>query len=121
MGPVSTNGASFVARGPDGKSHNYSTAGGESTIVNGSLPGDTFVGWTPDDRFLYVQRRGAPTATIDKLELQTGRRETWKEFLPADAAGVVRVSSVLVAADGSSYVYAYSRVLSNLYVVDGLK
>jgi dipeptidyl aminopeptidase/acylaminoacyl peptidase len=121
MGPVSTNGASFVARGPDGKSHNYSTAGGESTIVNGSLPGDTFVGWTPDDRFLYVQRRGAPRATIDKLELQTGRRETWKEFLPADAAGVVRVSSVFVAADGSSYVYAYSRVLSNLYVVDGLK
>ena len=121
IGPISTNGSGFVARGSDGKAHIYSTAGGESTLVTGFLPGDTSVGWTADDRFVYVQRRGAPTATIDKLEVQTGRRETWKEFLPADAAGVVRVSSVFVAPDGSFYVYAYSRVLSNLYVVDGLK
>ena len=58
---------------------------------------------------------------IDRLDLATGRREPWKEILPADATGVVRVSSVFLAPDGSFYVYAYSRVLSNLYLVEGLK
>ena len=79
------------------------------------------VGWTADDRSLYVQKRGGPSARIDRLDLATGRREPWKEILPADATGVVRVSSVFLAPDGSFYVYAYSRVLSNLYLVEGLK
>ena len=51
-------------------------------------------------------------ATIDKLEADRPPRP--EGVPPADAAGVVRVSSVFVAPDGSFYVYAYSRVLSNL-------
>jgi hypothetical protein len=126
LGPVSNDGTRFVAIGPDGP-HIYSVAAGDGKPVAGPVtalqPGDTPVGWTADDRALYIQRRGGPSARIDRLDITgtTGRREPWKEILPADAAGVVRVSSVFLSPDGSFYVYAYSRVLSNLFVVEGLK
>jgi hypothetical protein len=60
-------------------------------------------------------------AKIERLDPATGRAEPWREILPSDATGVVRVSSVLVAPDGTFYAYAYSRVLSNLFLVEGLK
>ena len=120
-GPISTDGTRFTAGGPDGKGHIYSIASGESTLVPATEPGEFVLGWTADDRSVYVQKRGGPSARIDLLDLATGRRQPWKEILPADAAGVVRVSSVFPAPDGSFYVYAYSRVLSNLYIVEGLK
>ena len=121
LGVVSNDGTRFVAGGRDSRSYLYSIAGGEPAPIPGVEPGEVPVGWTADDRSLYVQKRGGPSGRIDRLDLATGRREPWKEILPSDAAGVVRVSSVLLAPDGSFYVYAYSRVLSNLFIVEGLK
>ncbi len=120
-GPVSNDGSRFVAAGPDGKGHIYSIATGQGAPIPGVETGEVSAGWTADDRFLYVQKRGGPSARIDRLDVATGHREPWKEILPADAAGVVRVSSVFMAPDGSFYVYAYSRVLSNVFLVEGLK
>jgi dipeptidyl aminopeptidase/acylaminoacyl peptidase len=125
LGPVSNDGTRFAAIGPDGP-HIYSVADSDGKVAPLPLtlqPGDTPVGWTADDRALYIQRRGGPSAHIDRLDITgtTERREPWKEILPADAAGVVRVSSVFLSPDGSFYAYAYSRVLSNLFVVEGLK
>jgi hypothetical protein len=53
--------------------------------------------------------------------VETGRREVWKDLMPADPAGVERISNVLVAPDGKSYAYCYARLLSDLFVVEGLK
>ena len=41
--------------------------------------------------------------------------------LRRDSAGIVRISSVFISPDGTFYAYAYSRVLSNLYLVEGLR
>ncbi len=120
-GPISTDGKRFIARAPDGKPLAYPIEGGEPTAVAGFETGDVAVGWTADDRGLFVQRSGAPVAKIERVDLATGRAEPWKEILPSDATGVVRVSSVLISPDGTFYAYAYSRVLSNLYLVEGLK
>ena len=120
-GPISTDGKRFLARKPDGKSVAYPIEGGEPTAVAGFEPGDTPVGWTADDRGIFIQRSGAPVAKIERLDPATGRAEPWREILPSDATGVVRVSSVLISPNGTFYAYAYSRVLSNLYLVEGLK
>ena len=120
-GPISTDGKRFVAFDPDRKAVIYPIEGGQPTALEGFKAGDVAVGWTADDRGLFVQRSGAPVAKIDRLDVATGRSEPWKEILPADATGVVRVSSVLIAPDGTFYAYAYSRVVSNLYLVEGLK
>ncbi|MFY9549859.1 MAG: protein kinase [Thermoanaerobaculia bacterium] len=120
-GPISTDGKRFLARAPDGKPVAYPIEGGEPTSLTGFEPGDAPVSWTADDRGLFVQRSGAPVGKIERLDPATGRAEPWREILPSDATGVVRVSSVLVAPDGTFYAYAYSRVLSNLFLVEGLK
>ncbi|HEY6929454.1 MAG TPA: protein kinase [Thermoanaerobaculia bacterium] len=120
-GPISTDGKHFVARGPDQKVYSYPIEGGEPTMIQGFESNDLPVAWAAGDRALFLHRAGGPAARIDRLDLTTGRREPWRELFPSDAAGVVRVSSVFVAPDGSFYAYAYSRVLSNLYLVEGLK
>ena len=38
-----------------------------------------------------------------------------------DPAGVERISNVLIAPDAKSYAYCYARLLSDLFVVEGLK
>jgi hypothetical protein len=47
--------------------------------------------------------------------------EPWRELTLQDLAGIARIWPVRVAADGASWAYGYVRVLSNLYVVEGLK
>ena len=52
---------------------------------------------------------------------QTGQRTLWKQLMPPDPAGVEYVGPISAYSDGKSYVYGYRRMLSDLYVVDGLK
>jgi len=121
FGPISVDGKRFLLRGQDRRLYSYPIEGGEPTPIQGFQPDDLPVAWTADDRSLFIHRAEGPMAKIDRLDLATGRREPWRELFPADAAGVVRVSSVFVSPDGSFYAYAYSRVLSNLFLVEGLK
>ena len=73
-----------------------------------------------DGRSLYVFRQSAPPGKIELLDVATGRRTPWKEFRPPDPAGILQVGPVVIAPDGSSYVYSYRRLLDELYVVTGL-
>jgi hypothetical protein len=41
--------------------------------------------------------------------------------MPADPSGVVNVNMVFLSRDGKTYAYDYSRILSELMVVEGLK
>jgi hypothetical protein len=55
------------------------------------------------------------------LDIQTWQKTLWQEVGPADTAGVRMVSPALVTPDGKSYLYTFRRVLSDLYLVEGLK
>ena len=79
------------------------------------------VGWTADSRHLFVQHVGQVPGKVEKLDVSTGRTEPWRDLTLQDPAGIARIWPVMVAADGASWVYGYVRVLSNLYVVEGLK
>ena len=80
------------------------------------------VGWISDG--LLITRPGdaaAPRGEIYKVDLKTGRQESWKNILPRDPAGIMRLVSFRVTPDGRSQAYTWHRALSNLYVADGLK
>jgi hypothetical protein len=79
------------------------------------------VGWTADGRRLFVTHLEQVPNRVQTFDLATGRIEPWRELTLEDRAGVTRISPVRVAANGRSWAYTYTRVLSNLYVVDGLK
>ena len=44
-----------------------------------------------------------------------------KRITIADPAGMMMVPDLYLSADASSYIYGFSRMLSTLYVVTGLK
>ena len=96
--------------------------GGEPEPIPGAAAGDSPVRFSPEGRSLYVLARGDGAAcAVDRLDLATGRREHWKAILPPDPVGVYGIPRLLLSADGGSYVYAYVRLLDDLYLVDGLR
>ena len=95
--------------------------GGDARPVPGLLPGEYPLRFSPDGRSIYVWKRGDLPARIGRVELETGKRDVFKDLLPADPAGVERISNVLVTPDGKGYAYCYARLLSDLFVVEGLR
>ncbi len=99
----------------------YPVAGGEPQKVNINLNSNELAqGFSADGKSLLVMTRGMPLK-IDLVDLSTGRHQPWKEIAPADLAGAQGIPSIRFSADGKSYAYSTLRVLSDLYVVDGLK
>jgi hypothetical protein len=118
---VSPDGKFVAVQNPDGKFAVYPGAGGEPRPIVGLEEGEQPSQWGGDGRFLYVSRRGVLPRRVYRLDPATGRKEFWREFSPSDTAGLDGISGLRVAPDGKAYVYAYQRLLSVLYLVDGLK
>ena len=55
------------------------------------------------------------------MDARTGKRSLWRQLAPLDPAGVSSIDPILLSADGRAYVYSYRRLLSGLFVVEGLK
>jgi hypothetical protein len=77
--------------------------------------------WSPDGSVLYVWRTASWPPVVDRVSTRTGRREPWKTIQPADPVGVDSVIRILVTPDGQSYCHDYVRLLSELFVVEGLR
>ncbi|HVE66192.1 MAG TPA: hypothetical protein VNC59_06395, partial [Thermoanaerobaculia bacterium] len=119
--PLSPDGKSVILQGPDRKVYRYPLEGGEPVLVPSLTVEENVEGWTPDGRFAYVSRRSERPMRIHRLEMATGAKELVRELMPADAAGVESVGPALLLPDGKSWVFGYSRILSDLHVVDGLE
>jgi Tol biopolymer transport system component len=118
---VSPDGRRVVVIGPERKRYFYSLEGGEPEPIPGLAADETPIGWGGDGRFLFVIRRRDVPAKVSRLDVSTGKREPWMDLSPADGAGIVDISPVILTPDGREYVYGYSRTLSDMYVVEGLK
>ena len=130
ISPEGTNGLSFAlspdarvvaAIGPDEKGYLFPTASGEPKPIPGLQGGEAPVAWTADGRSLYIYRGGELPAKIYRLDIASGNRTLWKQLMPPDPAGVEYVGPILPAPDGVAYAYGYRRLLSDLYLVEGLK
>ena len=123
---LSPDGRSIALRGPEGKRGTWPLEGGEFHPIPGLDSGYGVIGWTPDGGSLYVVpiRRGAQAAKavkVFRVNVQTGTMEPWKTFGEETGEGVSFISPPNLSSDGSAYAYLYGRVLSEAYVVTGLK
>jgi hypothetical protein len=82
---------------------------------------EAFVGWTDDRARIYVASWTGARAHIDTLEIRTGRRQTLRELVVDDPAGMLTLPELHLSADGRSYAYGFTRMLSTLYLVTGLR
>jgi Tol biopolymer transport system component len=120
---VSPNGRSIAVRGPDGKRGIWPLEGGGFHPVPGLESNYSIICWTPDGDSLYVvsNRGGAKVAKVYRVNIRTGKMEPWKTFGEEAGAGVSSVGRLHLSGDGTAYAYIYVRVLSEAYVVTGLK
>jgi eukaryotic-like serine/threonine-protein kinase len=118
---VSPDGRLVAAIGPDHKAALFPVEGGAPRPIPGVGEKEFPLRFSADGRSIYLWKRGDVPARVTRLDLETGRREVWKDLLPADPAGVERISNVLVTPDAKGYAYCYARLLSDLFVVEGLK
>ncbi|MGH9561931.1 MAG: hypothetical protein ACRD3S_10800, partial [Terracidiphilus sp.] len=58
---------------------------------------------------------------VYKLNINTGRRQLFKEIVVPESAGICGPTHLLFSPDGREYVYGYVQLLSDLYVMSGLK
>ena len=97
----------------------YPLNGGEPRPIPGLEDEDRVIRWGLDGRSLYVYRPRERPLQVFKLNLATGQKELGKEIVPADFAGILGPINVLMTPDGSGYIYAFTRYLSDLYLVKG--
>ncbi len=128
---VTPEGVSACHPSPDGKwiaamsiadkqGRLYPVDGGQPRAIAGLLPGDYFA-WTSDPRFIYVDHKGQLPLKIYRLNVVTGQKQFLKEMNPPDATGLCDLGQIIMSADGRSYIYGYTRLLSDLYLVKGVK
>jgi hypothetical protein len=114
----------FAAHMGDGKGFILSIDGKQRTPLKGLEPDDVMVEADPsDDRHIFVFRPQETPGRIFRIEIETGKKELWKELMPADPVGVTRASAtVAISRDRRSYAYGYMRqIASDLYVLEGVK
>jgi hypothetical protein len=61
------------------------------------------------------------TMRVVRVDLNTGKRELFKEIEPADRSGMLSLNPIHITPDGQTYVYGFTRRLSDLHVVEGLR
>jgi serine/threonine protein kinase len=118
---LSPDGQQVVGVGPDEKAYFYPVSGGEPKAVPGVELGEQPIQWSEDAKSIYFYKPGDLPAKVYRLDLSTGHKALWKELMPSDSAGVSRIGPILITPDGKSCLYGYHRILSDLYLVEGLK
>jgi len=117
---LSPDGESVVVRAPDGRLTRYPIAGGEGTPIAGADPEDFPIRFGENGESLFVLQVGVLPSPVYKIDLATGERSLWSELSPSDPAGVFDVDKLFMTADGAAYVYSYRRLMSDLFIVEGL-
>ena len=119
---LSPDGSKTAIVGPDGKWGIWTLNG--STMQ--SIPGldDRYVicGWTADSNALYIalSQRGH-NRQLFRVNIATGKMDPWKSLGAESRIGIQSMGRPQIWNDGAAYAYLYVQVLSEAYVVSGLK
>lgn len=117
----SPDGLWLPVRDSDGHNWLWPIAGGEKRPLNGILPQQFAIGWRDNKTLLLTSNE--PEDRIPRrvyaLDIIAGRQQLWKALGPSDTAGVRSIGPIAFAGD--SYVYGYTRQLSDLFLTTGLR
>jgi len=113
----SPDGKWVAALGVDGRPTIFPVAGGVPRPVPGTEPRESPMQWTSDGRTLYVTHSLGARLQVFKVEVESGKRELWKEISAPDPAGVNTLLRIFPTPDGKAYAYTYIRLLSTLFEV----
>jgi eukaryotic-like serine/threonine-protein kinase len=131
--PALPEGVSGIVVSPDGKyvvassvsdpaDKIYDLAGGPPRPIKGLKKGEFVEAWGTPPLPLYASaREGSVVVNLLRLDPVTGQRRVWRRLIPSDPAGVRLIADLYIAPDAQAYGYSYYRLLSQLYVAEGLR
>jgi len=118
---VSPDGSMIAAQKPGSPIQIYDLKGSTPRDIAGLTGEEVTVGWITEG--LLVMRPddpASPLGEIYRIDINTGRQDSWKSIRPHDPAGLMLLSAFRVTPDGRSHAYTWGRALSNLYIANGL-
>jgi hypothetical protein len=116
---ISQDGELVAALDPDSHPVIYNVTTGKATPIPGALESEVPVQWI-DEKHILVGRAEIPVHVF-AIDLSTGKRTPFKTLSPIDPTGLIDTAPPTFSPDLKSYIYSYSRITSDLYVLDGLK
>src|ERR1700683_251850 len=119
-GAISPDGKRVAAIDPEGQLVTYDVASGSPSPVPGTQAGDEPIQWTADGKSLLVGREEVSNRVF-LIDLATGQRKLLKAFSAPDPTGLIDSAPPIFSRDLKAYAHSYMRILSDLYVVEGLK
>jgi Tol biopolymer transport system component len=117
---ITPDGTQVAAQDPERTITIYPVEAGTPASVLNTQAGDEPIQWTADGRSLMIGRRDV-VARAFLIDPTSGQRTPFKTFSPPDPSGVTATVIPRFSRDLKSYVYSYTRITSDLYMVDGLK
>jgi eukaryotic-like serine/threonine-protein kinase len=116
---LSPDGKRLLVTDPDGNYGTWDFVPGRFERISGITAEDTPLGWDGDS--IYVLTGNTYPATINRVNVTTGRRELWVTIQPNDPAGLTAIPRACVAPKANAYCYEPFRDLSDLYLVKDLR
>lgn len=106
---------------PDGKlkSFLYPVDGGEPRPVPWLTDADVVIQWSADGRFVFAYRGSAIPCRVERINLETGRRELFTDMAPANRTGLLAVRPTFITDNQQSYAYTTYQQVSSLFVTEG--
>ena len=99
----------------------YPLAGGASQPLDHLDNDGEIIGWSSNGRSLYFSQNQEMSVQVYRFDPATGRKDLLQEIRPADLAGIWSGPSIFLTPDARDYVYSVRRILSDLYIAQGLK
>jgi serine/threonine protein kinase len=121
---VTPDGERVLVKDPEGRYFLYPLRGnGSSSAVPTLKKDDGVITFAADGHTLFVREaiQSAWTMRVVSIDFNTGKRQLFKEIEPPDRAGVLALGPVHITPDGKTYVFGFTRRLSDLHVVEGLR
>src|SRR5450830_1349020 len=120
-GTVSPDGLQILYSKTGGTYFIQRAGGGAAQPVPELTTDDEVTGWSADGRSLYVYRTAIVPSRLDRLDIASGRRDLIREVSPTDRTGVLDAYGAALTDDTKSYAYGYTRMTSQLFVVEGAR
>jgi eukaryotic-like serine/threonine-protein kinase len=119
-GCISQDGKLVAASDPEGKSVIYHVDGSAPTPIPNTEDGEEPVQWVVDGKSILVGQSEIPSHVF-LIDITTGQRKLFLTTAPPDPTGLLENSPPELSRDLKGFVYSYTRITSDLYVIEGLK
>ena len=101
----------------------YQIDGGGPDAIPSAANMDAPIRWSPDGQSLYMlrSRSGQSRGAIERVDLRSGKRDLVREIAAPERPGELFLASASMTADLKAYAYAFFRMRSVLFLVEGAR